>query len=178
MIAQLETPSANSTLSLPYPVAGLVQVFTSKKRIFFTSVIAQALRIAGQGTPVLVVQFLKGGIGQGLERPIQLGQNLDWIRCDVPRCIDTPHLDAAESEALQKLWQYTQTVVSAGKYSLVVLDELSLAINFGLIPETEVLEFLAQRPAHVDIILTGIEMPTSLLDVADQITEIRRSHRL
>jgi cob(I)alamin adenosyltransferase len=177
MIAQLETPSANSTLSLPYPVAGLVQVFTSKKRIFFTSVIAQALRIAGQGTPVLVVQFLKGGIRQGQERPIQLGQNLDWIRCDVPRCIDTPHLDLAEGEALQNLWQYTQKIVSAGKYSLVVLDELSLAINFGLIPETEVLEFLAQRPAHVDIILTGTEMPKSLLDVADQITEIRRSHR-
>ncbi|MBE9198704.1 MULTISPECIES: P-loop NTPase family protein [unclassified Nodularia (in: cyanobacteria)] len=177
MIAQSETPSLNSTLSLPYPVAGLVQVFTSTQRNFFTDVIAQSLRIAGQGTPVLVVQFLKGGIRQGQERPIQLGQNLDWIRCDLPRCIDTPHLDAAEDQALQQLWQYTQQVVSESKYALVVLDELSLAINFGLIPETEVLEFLAQRPPHVDIILTGTQMPKSLLDMADQITEIRRSHR-
>ncbi|MBW4554762.1 MAG: P-loop NTPase family protein [Trichormus sp. ATA11-4-KO1] len=177
MVAQLETPSVNSTLSSPYPIAGLVQVFTSSHRNFFTSVMAQSLRIAGQGTPVLVVQFLKGGIRQGQERPIQLGQNLDWIRCDLPRCIDTPHLDDAENQALQKLWQYTQQVVCEGKYSLVVLDELSLAINFGLIPETEVLGFLAARPPHVDIILTGPEMPQSLLDVADQITEIRRSHR-
>jgi cob(I)alamin adenosyltransferase len=30
----------------------------------------------------------------------------------------------------------------------------------------------------VDIILTGPEMPQALLDVADQITEIRRSHQL
>ena len=177
MVGQLETPSVNSTLSLPYPVAGLVQVFTSTQRNFFTDVIAQSLRIAGQGTPVLVVQFLKGGIGQGQDRPIQLGQHLDWIRCDLPRCIDTPHLDAAEDQALQTLWQYTQQVVSQSKYSLVVLDELSLAISFGLIPETEVLEFMAQRPPQVDIILTGTEMPKSLLDVADQITEIRRSHR-
>ncbi|GAX37708.1 P-loop NTPase family protein [Nodularia sp. NIES-3585] len=177
MVSQLETPSVNSSLSLPYPVEGLVQVFTSTQRNFFTDVIAQSLRIAGQGTPVLVVQFLKGGIRQGQERPIQLGQHLDWIRCDLPRCIDTPHLDAAENQALQKLWQYTQQVVSQSKYSLLVLDELSLAINFGLIPETEVLEFLAQRPPHIDIILTGTQMPKSLLDVADQITEIRRSHR-
>ncbi|MCG6133769.1 MAG: P-loop NTPase family protein [Nostoc sp. LLA-1] len=177
MVAQLETPSVNSTPNLPYPVEGLVQVFTSPHRNFFTSVMAQSLRIAGQGTPVLVVQFLKGGIRQGQERPIQLGQNLDWIRCDLPRCIDTPHLDEAENQSLQKLWQYTQQVVFEGKYSLVVLDELSLAMNFGLIPETEVLGFLAQRPPHVDIILTGPEMPQSLLDVADQITEIRRSHR-
>ncbi|MBW4562191.1 MAG: P-loop NTPase family protein [Mojavia pulchra JT2-VF2] len=177
MIAQLDTPSVNSTPNLPYPLEGLVQVFTSSHRNFFTSVMAQALRIAGQGTSVLVVQFLKGGIRQGHERPMQMGQNLDWIRCDIPRCIDTPQLDDTENEALQKLWQHTQKVVFEGKYSLVVLDELSLAINFGLIPETEVLAFLAKRPPHVDIILTGPEMPKSLLDVADQITEIRRSHR-
>jgi cob(I)alamin adenosyltransferase len=59
----------------------------------------------------------------------------------------------------------------------VFLDELSLAINFCLIPETEVLQFLANRPSHIDIILTGPQMPKSLLDVADQITEIRRSHQ-
>lgn len=176
MVAQLDTPGVNSSLSSPSPVAGLVQVFTSSHRNFFTSVMAQSLRIAGQGTPVLVVQFLKGGIRQGIERPIQLGQNLDWIRCDLPRCIDTPQLDETENQALQKLWQYTQNVVREGKYALVVLDELSLAINFDLIPEAEVLSFLAKRPPHVDIILTGPEMPQSILDVADQITEIRRSH--
>jgi len=177
MVAQLESPNTNSTVTSPHPVEGLVQVFTSAHRNFFTTVMAQALRIAGQGTSVLVVQFLKGGIGQGHDKPIQLGQNLDWIRCDLPRCIDTPHLDEAENQALQKLWQYTQNVVYEGKYSLVVLDELSLAINFGLIPEADVLAFLAKRPPHIDIILTGPEMPKSLLDVADQITEIRRSHR-
>ncbi|MFO5495007.1 MAG: P-loop NTPase family protein, partial [Cuspidothrix sp.] len=53
MVAQLETPGLNSTPSLPYSVKGLVQVFTSSQRSFFTSVMAQALRIAGQGTPVL-----------------------------------------------------------------------------------------------------------------------------
>ncbi|MFH7027261.1 MAG: P-loop NTPase family protein [Heteroscytonema crispum UTEX LB 1556] len=177
MVAQLETPNVNSIISLPYPIEGLVQVFTSSYRNFFTSVMAQALRIAGQGTPVLIVQFLKGGIHQGHQNPIQLGKNLDWLRCDLPRCIDTPHLEDTETQSLQKLWQHTQKVVCEGKYSLVVLDELSLAINFNLIPETEVLAFLAKRPPHVDIILTGPEMPKSLLDVADQITEIRRSHR-
>ncbi|WP_016951356.1 P-loop NTPase family protein [Anabaena sp. PCC 7108] len=177
MVAQLEPPSINLTLSLPYSVQGLVQVFTTSQRNFFTTVMAQALRIAGQGTPVLVVQFLKGGIRQGKDKPIQMGQHLDWFRCDLPRCIDTPQLDEAENEALQQLWQYTTKLVSEGKYSLVVLDELSLAINFGLIPEAEVLEFLTKRPPHVDIIFTGTEIPMSILDVADQITEIRRSHQ-
>lgn len=178
MVAQLETPTLNSNRNLPYLVTGLVQVFTSSHRSFFTTVMAQALRIAGQGTPVLIVQFLKGGIGQGHERPIQMGQNLDWIRCDIPRCIDNAQIDDSEKVALQQLWEYTQKVVSTGKYSLIVLDELSLAMNFGFIPESEVLKFLAQRPPHIDIIFTGPQMPASLLDVADQITEIRRSHQI
>lgn len=177
MVVQLETPILNPELSLPYPIEGLVQVFTCSHRGFFTNVMAQALRIAGQGTSVLVVQFLKGGIGQGHDHPIRLGRHLDWIRCDLPRYIDTPHLDETESYSLLELWQHTQRVVFEGKYSLVVLDELSLAINFGLIPESEVLALLEKRPAHIDIILTGPEMPQALLGVADQITEIRRTHQ-
>ncbi|MBW4548844.1 MAG: P-loop NTPase family protein [Symplocastrum torsivum CPER-KK1] len=177
MVSQLEATGIDSSFHPTYNIEGLVQVFTSPHRSFFTSVIAQALRIAGQGTPVLVVQFLKGGIGQGHEHPVRLGQHLDWIRCDLPRYIDTPELDEAESKSLMQLWQYTQDVVSEGKYSLVVLDELSLAINFGLIPQAEVLAFLKRRPSHVDIILTGPQMPQAILDVADQITEIRRSHQ-
>ncbi|AFY57695.1 ATP:corrinoid adenosyltransferase [Rivularia sp. PCC 7116] len=178
MVAQLETSSVNSTVSLSHTLKGLVQVFTSSHRSFFTSVMAQALRIAGQGTPVLIVQFLKGGIRQGHKNPVVLGQNLDWIRCDLPRCIDTPQLDDAEAEALHLLWEHTQSVVNEGKYSLVVLDELSLAMNFGLIGETEVIEFLSERPQNVDIILTGAEMPQRILDLADEITEIRRPNRL
>lgn len=177
MVSQIELPTINATQAPLRAIAGLVQVFTSAHRNFFTSVMAQALRIAGQGTPVLVVQFLKGGIGQGYDHPVCLGENLDWIRCNLPRCIDTPQLDDAETQSLQDLWRHTQAVVLQGKYDLVVLDELSLAINFGLISESEVLSFLEQRPSHIDIILTGPEMPPSLLDIADQITELRRSHQ-
>lgn len=178
MVAQLEIPAVHSPCNPPYAVEGLVQVFTCSRRSFFTSVMAQAVRIAGQGTPVLIVQFLKGGISQGYEHPVKLGQHLDWIRCNLPRCIDTPHLDQAETCSLLELWQHTQKVVYEGKYSLVLLDELSLAINFGLIPLDEVTAFLKERPRHVDVILTGPDMPQELLEVADQITEVRRSHQL
>ncbi len=185
MLSQLETPALNSRQEtspsanqrLVPAIEGLVQVFTCEHRSFFTNVMSQALRLAGQGTTVLIVQFLKGGIGQGHLAPVRLGQHLDWIRCNLPRCIDAPDVDPHENEALQQLWQHTQDVVCAGKYSLVVLDELSLAIGFGLIPEAEVLDFLNRRPRSVDIIFTGPGIPQALLAVADQITEVRRSHR-
>jgi cob(I)alamin adenosyltransferase len=156
-------------------IEGSVQVFTSPQRSFFTSVMAQALRISGQGTSVLVVQFMKGGIGQGYDRPMQFGQHLDWVRCDLPRCIDTPQVTEEEARAIVDLWQYTKRVISEAKYEMVVLDELSVAMQFGLIPPVEVLDFIRKRPKHVEVILTGPDMPDAILDVADQITELRRS---
>lgn len=175
MVAQLQTPALNLTHSLPYTVEGLVQVFTGPHPCFFTNVMAQALRIAGQGTPVLAVQFLKGGINQGHEHPVRLGQNLDWVRCDLPRCIEKADLDGAEVRSIERLWHYVQDIVRKDRYTLVILDELSLAVNFGLIPEAEVLALIDSKPHHLDIILTGSSMPQGILDVADQITEIRRS---
>lgn len=177
MVSQLETRAFTANRTPAMTVEGLVQVFTCTHRSFFTSVMAQALRIAGQGAPVLVVQFLKGGIGQGSDRPVQLSQSLDWVRCDLPGCINQADLDEISLQAIRHLWRYTQDVVAQSRYDLVVLDELSLAINFGAIDQTEVLEFLRDRPRKVDVILTGPDMPSAILDVADQITELRRSHQ-
>jgi cob(I)alamin adenosyltransferase len=65
-------------------------------------------------------------------------------------------------------------VVQKGRYGLVVLDEISLSLNYGLIPADEVLAFIGQRPPQVDVILTGPEMPEVLRSLADQVTEFRR----
>jgi cob(I)alamin adenosyltransferase len=173
MVAQLDTPAISSPSHSTYLVEGMVQVFTASRRSFFTTVMAQALRIAGQGTRVLVVQFLKGGLHQGSEHPVRLCQNLDWIRCNLPRCLDTPHLEATETDALVKLWEHTRNAVLGGQYSLIVLDEVSLAVNFGLLSEKDVLELVKNRPPQVDIVLTGPEMPPAILSIADQVTEIR-----
>ncbi len=175
MVAQLDTPPIAVDHSFHHTIEGLVQIFTAPHRSFFTNVMAQALRAAGQGTRVLVVQFLKGGINMGHQHPMHLCQNLDWYRCNLPRCIDTPELETVEMQAMHDLWHHTQTTVAAGEYALVILDELSLALHLNLIPESEVLQLIEQRPRHIDMILTGPNMPPSLMDVADQITELRRN---
>jgi cob(I)alamin adenosyltransferase len=181
MVSQLKvtgfTPPPSSIIRHPLlqTIEGTVQVFTSAHRSFFTDVMVQALRIAEQGKPVLIVQFLKGGIQQGPEYPMQLGQNLEWIRCNMPRCIHSPNVEPADQQAVSALWSHTKTVVGKGRYGLVVLDELSLAVNYNLIAAEDVVEFLQHRPPQIDVILTGPDMPEVLLNVADQVTEFRRN---
>ena len=184
MVSQLKASTSDSSQPAVsvrsrrflHVIEGAIQVFTSTHRSFFTNVMVQALRAAGQGTPVLVVQFLKGGINQGVDSPVQLGQNLDWIRGDFPHCFSQGQVNEDEKIALRDLWSHIQDVVMQGKYALVVLDELSLAIDFGLIPETDVLTFLRDRPAQVDVILTGPKMPDSIVEIADQVTQFRRNY--
>jgi cob(I)alamin adenosyltransferase len=156
-------------------IEGTVQVFTSVHRSFFTDVMVQALRTADQGISVLVVQFVKGGIQQGPEHPTQMGQNLDWIRCNYEGSITETTDDPAANAAVVNLWNYTQTVVRQGKYGLVVMDELSLALEYGLLTEADVLQLLEERPPQSDMILTGPQMPYAILSVADRVTEIRRN---
>jgi cob(I)alamin adenosyltransferase len=161
----------------PPEIEGIVQVFTSQHRGFNTLVVAQALRVASQGTPTLLVQFLKGGINQGPTHPTEMGQNFKWVHCAIERHIDTDQVEPQERQAIQKLWDYTKRQVQEGSYGLVILDELSLAVNYGFIPEDEVLQLLKERPSYVDVVLTGSQMPEGISSIADQWTEVRTTER-
>ena len=192
MVVQLNSPllqRAPLPVQVPYTpnseglpqLEGRVQVVTAAHRSFFTSVMAEAFRLAGQGMGVLVVQFLKGGANQGVDSPMNFCRSLDWFRCDLSFCVTEGYLQRADrrsqaQKAVTSLWQQTQERIAQGHDGLVVLDELSLAMHWGLIPEGEVLQVLANRPIHLDVVLTGPHMPESLLNQADQITELRRPH--
>lgn len=175
MVAQLAVSVSEAGLPVTYGIEGVVQVFTCPQRHFFTTVMAQALRVAAQGNGVMILQFLKGGIQTGVEHPIQLGQHLTWWRPALQRCLGQGDaITAQEKAAVRELWQHLQTTVQDGQYRLVVLDEVSVAIQLGVLSEAEVLDFLKNRPRTLDVMLTGPEMPASLLAIADQVTELRR----
>ncbi len=174
MIAQ---PQLQPTFALS-PVAGQVQVFTCVHRNFFPPVLAQALRNAGQGVAVLIIQFFKGGIGQGPKHPTHLSQNLDWVRCRLPYSINGAPEQADEREAILELWEFAQDAIEGGRYEQVILDELSLSMFYGVIPEAEVQNLLATRPRHVDVVFLGQHMPAAIIQAADQVTNLRNLFNL
>jgi len=74
---------------VPQP-EGLLQIHTAPFRGSFATVFSQALRTAGLGSRVLVSQFLKGGVDQGVAGSLRLCGRLEWLRPATPQCIDTP----------------------------------------------------------------------------------------
>ena len=167
-------PSAGGrSLRLVAQQEGLLQVHTAPFRGSFSGVFSQALRSAGLGSRVLISQFLKGGVDQGLERSVWLCGRLQWLRPAVASCLAEPAV-AAEQQAVQEVWAYTREQMLAGQLDQLVLDELGLAVELGYLDEAEVVTALEQRPSHLDVILTGPAMPSALLAMADQVTQLRR----
>jgi cob(I)alamin adenosyltransferase len=163
---------------------GLLQIHTAPYRGSFAAVYSQALRNAGLGSRVLVSQFLKGGVDQGVAGRLRLCGRLQWLRPAVPLCLEAPTCAAgdeactAEADvcraAVREVWEYSRDQLLAGSVDLMVLDELGLAVELGWLEATEVSDALERRSTHLDVILTGPAMPASLMAMADQVTELRR----
>jgi cob(I)alamin adenosyltransferase len=173
MVAQIKTAQ---TLSLVTSVKGNVQIFTAPHRNLYADIIAQGLRVASQGTQVLLVQFFQTGINQGLSNPRRLVENLEWLRCDAARDLskDDLELNAVEKSAILELWDYAKVAIKSDRVGLVILDEINLLVARSLIDQDELLQVLETRSPKVNIILIGASMPSGLSDYADQVT-LRRN---
>ena len=153
-----------------------LQVHTASFRGSFSGVLSQALRTAGLGSNVLIAQFLKGGVGQGPQSSLTLCDRLRWLRPSVTECLS----DAAASrddevkEAVQAIWQICKTHLLEGTLDQLVLDEIGLAIELGYLSHEDVLSVLELRPSAMDVIVTGPAIPAEMMEMADQVTELRR----
>jgi cob(I)alamin adenosyltransferase len=160
---------------VPQP-EGLLQIHTAPFRGSFSTVLSQALRTAGLGSRVLVSQFLKGGVDQGLAASPWLCGRLRWLRPAVPACLAEPAAEhnAEVSAAVRDIWTFSRELLLDATVDLMVLDELGLAVELGYLELAEVLEVLEKRPAQMDVILTGPAIGPELMAMADQVTQLRR----
>ncbi len=152
---------------------GYVQVYTGDGKGKTTAALGLALRAAGHGLRTYIGQFMKGRPYGELEalraHPLitveQYGDPNCWVRRDQI----TPEQVAMARRGLER----AREAMLSGRYDIVVLDEVNVALWFGLLTLEEVMAFLDQRPEGVEVILTGRRAPQELIDRADLVTEMR-----
>ncbi len=159
---------------------GQLQVHTAPYRGSFSVVLSEAIRTAGLGSRVLIAQFLRGGVSQGPKGAINLCGRLEWLRPAITQCIseiaETQDCQEEQSNALQavmEIWEVCKKRIIAGDLDQLVLDEVGLAISLGYLKESDLIKTLEQRPKAMDVILTGPSIPSGVIAMADQITELR-----
>ena len=159
---------------------GQVHIHTSTFRGSFSIVLSEALRSAGLGSKVLISQFLRGGVNQGPNGAINLCGQLEWLRPAIETCLpeqleeeDLSLKRKYQEKAIKELWEFCKKSLFEKKLDKIVLDEIGMAINLGFIEENDLISMINNRPSSTDIILTGPSMPPKVIEMADQITELR-----
>ena len=159
---------------------GQVQIHTSTFRGSFSVVLSEALRSAGLGSKVLISQFLRGGVNQGPNEAINLCGNLEWLRPAIETCLpeqlqeeDLSLTRKYQEKAIKELWEFCKKRLFEKNLDKIVLDEIGMAISLGFIEENDLISMINNRPSSTDIILTGPSIPPKLVEMADQITELR-----
>jgi cob(I)alamin adenosyltransferase len=149
----------------------LVLVNTGDGKGKSTAAFGVLMRAVARGWRVCVIQFIKSEKWKVGEEKVALQLGVDWLKGGDGFTWESPDLDRSEGRAAAA-WQLAAATIAAGEHQLVVLDEITYPMNWGWIDSDAVLEAIRSRPAHVNIVATGRDAPTGLVEVADTVTEM------
>ena len=159
-------------------MTGYVHVYTGDGKGKTTAALGLALRAAGRGFRTYIAQLLKAQPTGEIEavaklapliRIEQFGREGFITVKDGPGDEDVERAKAGLAKAREAML--------SGAYRIVVLDEVNTAVHFKVLPEKDVLDLIDERPAAIELVLTGRYAPASFVDRADLVTEMKeRKH--
>jgi len=146
---------------------GLLIVHTGTGKGKSTAAFGLALRMLGRGRRVGVVQFIKGGWHSAERDALErfdnqvawhsMGEGFTWETQDLARDI----------EAAERAWAQAQELMADPSFSLVVLDELNIALRYDYLPLDKVVAALKARRPDLHVVVTGRNAKPALIDAAD-----------
>jgi cob(I)alamin adenosyltransferase len=151
----------------------MVQIYTGDGKGKTTAALGLALRAVGHGLKVIMIQFMKGQINYG---ELESAKHLPGLvieqygRPDFVNPEDPAEQDIAFA---RKALARARDVIRQKEYDIVILDEINVAVAYGLIPVQKVIALIKKPPADKEIILTGRYMPEEFVEYADLISEVR-----
>ena len=157
----------------PWPRACL-QVYTGNGKGKTTAAFGLALRAAGRGMSVFIGQFMKQSEYGELYGAGMLGKNIVLEQFGAPECIPwRKEPDQRDIDLAQQGLRRAREVLESAEYQIVILDEIQVAVYFGLIEEADFMSLVDARPDHVELVCTGRYAPEWLIERADLVSEIR-----
>lgn len=154
---------------------GLLIIHTGAGKGKTTAALGTAMRAAGNGMRVLVLQFLKGSWHYG-ELDAAERFNGDFVIKQLGRGfvkVGGAETDPEDLRMVQEAWQEAVRAMHSGEWDLIVLDEINYAIGYDMLDAQAVAEALKERPQMLHVILTGRNAHPLLVELADTVTEMR-----
>ncbi len=132
------------------------------------------MRATGVGMNILFTQFLKGQDTSELKTLSKLGVAVvrtEEILKFVAFMNEKEKIDCKNIHEM--CYNKMKRMLLSGDYDMVILDEIMATIELDLIPLEMVLDLIAQKPPHVELIMTGRNAPPELIELADYVSDIQ-----
>ena len=152
---------------------GFIQVYTGDGKGKTTAALGLAIRAAGAGFSVRIVQFMKGQAYSELKALERFSDFLEIQQTGGAKCIrkeDVTEGDRAEAcRGLDLASKYLQDE----SVDVLILDEILVAHWFDLVSLEEILSLLEGKREDLELVLTGRRAPQEVIEKADLVTEMR-----
>lgn len=167
---------------------GLIHVYTGAGKGKTTTALGISTRALGHGLKVLFVQFMKGGAHIGELALAEKFKNFkikqfgkicpysDKMRKGLIDCGNCRDCFMSYDEDIVKAkhaLKYSEKAVKSGRYDIVVLDEINVAMSRKIVSMAAVLKMLRAKDKNTEVILTGRNAPKSIIARADVVTEMK-----
>lgn len=136
-----------------------------------SSAFGMMIRAVARGWNVAVLQFIKSGDWRVGEEKIGRQLGVEWHSFGDGFTWDSDDLTNDRAHAANG-WAKAVEIMNAGEHQLVIFDELTYLASFGWIDASEIVDAIANRPRHVNVIVTGRDAPAELIELADTVTEM------
>jgi len=151
---------------------GLVEIFTGEGKGKTSAALGVVLRALGHGLRAHITYFMKGDHPYGERHILSSLPNVSFASFGHLEFIDPSNVKPEEIEQAKQALSNAREAMLSGNYDLVVLDEVNLAAAWELIELDEVVKLINDKPSNVELILTGRQADTTLVKMADLVTEM------
>lgn len=153
-------------------IRGLIQVYTGNGKGKTTAALGLALRASGHGLRVLIIQFMKGWPNYGELQGVRRLPGVELRQFGRAEFVDKDNPDPADIRMAHDALQAAAEVIARGECDILILDEVNVALDFGLITLDEVMRLLDAKPPTMEVVLTGRNAHPDIVRRADLVTEM------
>ena len=150
---------------------GYIHVYTGPGKGKTTAALGLGIRAAGAGMKVHMVQFMKGRRYSEIDT-IEKISNFSIIQHGRDEFVSKENPDQVDIDLAQKGFKYSKEIVNNGKYDMIILDEINVAVDFNLVSLKDIIKLLEGKPEKLELVLTGRDAHPEIVRYADLVTEM------
>jgi len=151
---------------------GYVQVYTGNGKGKTTAALGLALRAAGAGLRIFIAQFIKKKKCSEHKILEQLHDHIT-IRQYGKGLILKRAITGADIASAQEGIREIKEIIESKEFDMIILDEANVAVHCGLISADDLLALIANKPANLELVITGRYADSKVIRKADLVTEMK-----